>query len=114
MLGKHRPVRPFKSLDEFRRRHGGTEFGEPFWPCLTCRGDGWYPVFTEAVEGIKGICPTCGGKRTGTRKACEEAYRQAIDRWQADLQEWLRVKAIYEEVRDRLTEEELEAIRIFT
>lgn len=112
MLGEYRPTRPFKSLDEFRRRHGGRPEG-PIWPCLTCRAQGWYPIFTEKGL-VKGFCPTCSGKRTGSRKACEEAYRQAIDRWQAALQEWRRIKAIYEEVRSRLTEEELEAIRIFT
>lgn len=107
---RYRPTRPFTSLDEFRRKHGATD--DIPWPCVTCWAQGWYPIITERGY-IKGPCPTCEGKRTGTRKACKEAYRQALDRWRKDLQEWLRVKDVWEEVRDRLTEEELEALRIF-
>jgi hypothetical protein len=113
------PQRPFRSLEEFRRRHFLLQAAtEGKWPCLTCLG--WGQVYDEAdppdpVEGNRHrrtfTCTACGGSGHSTRQAVAEAYRKAIKAWRAEKQDYDRAVRIRDTARQRLTEEEIQAIR---
>jgi hypothetical protein len=122
MRERERPRRPYGNLGEFLnkrfslfqtwvKRHGWP------WPCLACNGAGriWDPSDRSAsfLASLRKYtpCEACKGTGEGTRKACYEAYRKAINGWQAEAEEYDRLKALKREAIERLSYDEIEALR---
>jgi hypothetical protein len=118
MRERERPRRPYGSLREFidkriiffetwLKRHAWE------WPCLACNGAGriWTDNDILNNEASGTPCEACKGTGEGPRKACYEAYRKTINGWEAEAEEYDRLKALKREALERLSSDEIEALR---
>lgn len=111
-----KPRRPYANFRLFCLAHGGDSTCP--YPCLACRGRG--NVFDPAdppcpIEGNRYrrtvLCAACGGSGQGTKKACQDAYRDAIQTFQAEKEEYNRLVRARQQALKRLTDEEIKALR---
>lgn len=111
-----RPRRSYKNFGLFCLAHGSS-FGNPY-PCLACRGQG--TVYDPAdppcpVEGSKYRrtirCTACGGSDKGTKEACREAYQKSLEAYRQEKDEYLRLVYLRHEAIQKLTDDEIEALR---
>ena len=114
-----RPRRPYRNFGEFiririvffedwQKRHEGR------WPCLACAGIGetLAPILSVYEDRRSIRCRVCGGTGESTKEACRQMYRQAIDSWKKAAQGWDRIKEVRDKAIQRLTEEEVVALRL--
>ena len=114
---RERPKRPARSLRDFARRCN-YGVGSAEWPCLVCHGLGWEydpadpPCPVTGNQHRRAIrCPVCQGSGAGSKKACQEAYRQALEEYRAKKREYERLGEIRKAALRRLTKEQIQALK---
>ncbi len=111
-----KPNRPYRNLTDFVSKYQYLSKRE--WPCLVCRGRGWDydpedpPCPIEGNRGRNTIpCAACGGSGEGTKAACIKAYREAIQRFKAEADDYKRLSQVRKELQEGLSQEQIRAIR---
>jgi hypothetical protein len=112
-----KPTRPYKNLADFVAKHGcGQPRGK--YPCLACRGRGTIYDPEDPPCPIEGnryrreiLCTACGSSGQGTREACRQAYKAAIERFHAEAHEYKALVQKRKEALAGLTQEEIQALR---
>src|SRR4030042_1768756 len=99
-----RPRRPYKNFGLFCWDNG-SDANRPY-PCLMCRGRGYYQHSTEIVE-----CGACKGTGQGTKEACLEEDREIIQAYEKEKAEYQRLCRTKREALCKLTKEEIKAIK---
>ena len=105
------PGGPFSSAAD------GSDIGNRY-PCLACRGQGRIDDPADPprpVEGYKQVrridCPACRGSGKGTKDACRQAYRESVEAYRQEKDEYDRLVRLRREVLQRLTKDEIQALR---
>ncbi len=111
-----RPRRSYKNFGLFCLAHGSS-FGNSY-PCLACRGQGTIydpndpPCPVEGNKYRRTIrCPECRGSGQGTKEACRKAYQETVETYRKEKDEYLRLVYLRHEAIQKLTEDEIEALR---
>jgi len=113
-----RPVRPYRSLDDFRAKHTRFNLRPAVWPCLDCRGLGGVydpddppcPVEGDRYRRII-RCEACRGTGEGTKAACHQAYKAAVAAYHEEAREFNALAQIRKEALRILTKEQIHALR---
>ena len=87
-----RPIKPYKSLEEFRVSQLPVGFDAGVWPCLLCHGEG---------------CDACDGTGVSTKEACKDMYDKVIEGWKIQVEAYKR----YRSILAKLTKDEIEFLR---
>jgi hypothetical protein len=111
-----RPRRSYKNFGLFCLAHG-SDIGNRY-PCLACRGQGRIDDPADPpcpVEGYKHVrridCPACRGSGKGTKEACRQAYRETVDAYCQEKDEYDRLVRLRKAAFARLTKDEITALR---
>jgi hypothetical protein len=111
-----KPRRPYKNFGLFCLAHGGS-LGNPY-PCLACRGQGtvYDPEGSPCpVEGSKYRrtirCAACEGSGKGTKEACRQAYREALEIFRREKAVYNEFARLRRQALKKLTKEETFALR---
>lgn len=111
------PKRPYRNVETFRLAYGGLKLAPGVWPCLTCRGRGKVNVGynnTYEMRPEYEPCPACEKcPGVGTRKACIEAYSEAIREWVRQVEAYKAHRALVKSALAKLTPEEKQALNIY-
>jgi hypothetical protein len=80
-------------------------------PCAACggTGEGTGEGSRPAPAGF--YCAACGGTGEGTKAACVKAYREAIQRFKAEADDYKRLAQVRKELREGLSKEQIRAIK---
>ena len=116
-----KPARPYNNLADFVEKNSWfrtDKYTARKWPCLECRGRGWVydpedpPCPVEGNRDRRTLkCITCGGTGEGTKAACIKAYREAIQRFKAEADDYKRLSQVRKELQEGLSQEQIRAIR---
>ena len=108
-----KPTRPYRNLTDFVSKY--QYLSKRQWPCLACRGRGWDydpPCPVEFNNGRRTVpCAACGGSGNGTKAACVKAYREAIQRFKEEADDYKRLAQVRKELREGLSKEQIRAIQ---
>lgn len=111
-----RPERSYKNFGYFCLAHGAG-FGNPY-PCLACRGQGTVydpngpPCPMQGNKHRRLInCTACGGNGKGTKQACRQAYRKALEAYRQEKAEYDHLVRLCREALRKLTKEEAGDLR---
>ena len=111
-----RPARPARSLRQYADMQCWA--AKRNWPCLACRGQGWYYDPTDRpcpVEGYRLVRQLtygcCKGTGEGTKAAVVEAYRKALENYRQRKAEYERLVYLRQKALDKPTKEETRALR---
>jgi len=111
-----RPRRSYKNFGLFCLAHG-SDIGNRY-PCLACRGQGRIDDPADPpcpVKGFKHVrhidCPACRGSGKGTKEACRQAYRETVDAYCQEKDEYDRLVRLRKAAFARLTKDEITALR---
>jgi hypothetical protein len=111
---RQRPERPYRNFAEFLDYIPCNLTGYKY-PCCVCGGCGrvWitWEVKGEWNKGTEEKCKACEGSGKGTKKACQEEYRQVINRWKEEAGMYDRLKEAKKEALKKLTKEEVKALQ---
>ena len=123
------PVRPYRSLAEYRAKVIKTEgakefFGKPEnankWPCLGCDGKGTIYDPQDPGDPIEGnkyrnriACPLCNGTRCIPKKLFAETYQLTINSYLDQKKRFQTLKQAHRTGLRKLTKLEREAIAEF-
>lgn len=111
-----KPNRPYRNLTDFVSKYQYLSKRE--WPCLACRGRGWdydetdppFPV--EFNKGRRTIpCAACKGTGEGTKAACAQAYREAIQRFKAEADDYKTLVKVRKDLLQGLSKIQIRAIK---
>jgi hypothetical protein len=108
-----KPKRPYKNFVLYCRAYGG-DIGNRY-PCLACYGQGRIddPADSTGEYEYRRTfrCQECQGSGQGTKEACWQAYKAAIAKYHEDAQAYKRLVCIRRQALQRLTKDEIKAIR---
>ena len=111
-----KPRRPYKNFGLFCLAHGSS-LGNPY-PCLACRGQGTVYDLADPPCPIEGNkyrrtirCAACGGSGKGTKEACRQAYREALEIFRREKAVYNEFARLRRQALKKLTKEETFALR---
>ena len=111
-----RPRRSYKNFGLFCLAHGSDSGNR--YPCLVCRGQGRIddpadpPCPVEGYRNVRRIdCPGCQGSGKGTKEACRQAYQEVVEAYRQEKAEYDRLARLRREALQRLTKDEITALR---
>jgi DnaJ-class molecular chaperone len=122
---RKRPKRPYRNFHEFldNIKFAGWSVAERIlivkrginYPCERCGGEGAFYAISRGSNGWNQgkctACPDCEGTGKGTKKACQASYRQSIDRWKKEADEYDALVAAKKEALKKLTKEEVKVLQ---
>src|SRR5208282_3042467 len=113
---RDKPVRPYRNLTDFVSKYQYLTSRE--WPCLACRGRGWDydpedpPCPIEGNRGRNTVpCTACGGSGNGTKAACVKAYREAIQRFKEEADDYKTLIKVRKNLLQGLSQTQIRAIK---
>ena len=113
-----KPVRPYKTLADFRRFNNWLGQPDDKWPCLACRARGLELRRNgPAVPGRRQQRPShrhllCLRRHArGPKEACVKAYKEAIRKFHQEAHEYKALVQRRKEAVIKLTKEELQALK---
>src|SRR5271157_5595136 len=111
-----KPTRPYRNLTDFVSKY--QYLSKRQWPCLACRGRGWDydpedpPCPVEFNNGRRTIpCAACKGTGEGTKTACAKAYREAIQKYEAEADDYKRLFKVRKDLLQGLSPTQIRAIK---
>ena len=113
-----KPVRSYRNFADFVYKQSLFRRTDGKYPCLACLGRGWTYDANDPPDPVEGSsnrrtipCSACKGSGEGTQKACRQAYKEAVARFQAKASEYKRLVKARKEALNLLTQEQIQAIK---